>query len=156
MVNRKLHPKKFFSEEENNRIVRAIREAEHKTSGEIRVYLERQAGGGVIKRAKRVFEKLGMTRTEHRNGALIYFSLRDRNFAILGDRGIHERVGDGFWKDIVSRMQKSFSRDDFVGGLEVGIHQIGERLKEHFPRESGDINELPDKIETNEDKQTAD
>lgn len=149
MVDRKLQPSRFFTEEEKDQIVRTIREAENKTSGEIRIYLERKSKGDVIERAKKVFEKLGMTKTEKRNGILIYFSLRDRNFVILGDRGIHEKVGDDFWKAVVSRMQISFSKDDFVGGLEAGIREIGERLKKYFPRELGDINELPDEIETN-------
>ena len=145
---RKLHPKNFFTEKEKVQIAHAIRQAEHKTSGEIRVYLEHKSRGHVIERAKRVFEKLRMTHTEHRNGILIYFSLHDRNFAILGDRGIHEKVGDDFWKGAVSRMQVSLSKDDFVGGLEGGIREIGERLKKHFPRESEDSNELPDEIKT--------
>ncbi len=149
MVNRKLHPKRFFSEEEKKLIVRAVCQAEHKTSGEIRVYLERKSKGHVMEQAKKVFEKLGMTRTKHRNGVLIYFSLRGRNFAILGDRGLHEKVGDDFWKDVAFGMQNSFSKDDFVGGLEAVIREIGERLKKHFPRELRDIDELPDEIETN-------
>ena len=147
MVTRKLSPKKFFTQEEKDRIVRAIQKAEHQTSGEIRVYLEHKAKGNVIERAKKVFEKLKMTQTKHRNGILIYFSLRDRHFAILGDRGIHEQVGDHFWEDIASKMKSLFSKDDFSGGLEVGIGEIGEKLKKYFPRESRDINELSDKIE---------
>lgn len=146
MVNRKLHPKKFFTKEEKSRIVEAIREAEKKTSGEIRVYLEHRTGGDVMGRAKKVFEKLGMAKTEKRNGVLIYFSLTPRNFAILGDREIHDKVGDGFWREIVSRMEKHFSQDDFSGGLEAAVHEIGGRLAEHFPREKGDVNELPDEI----------
>ena len=146
MVNRKLHPKKFFTKEEKDRIVEAIREAEKKTSGEICVYLERKARGDVMDCAKKVFEKLGMTKTEKRNGVLIYFSLTTRNFAILGDRGIHDKVGDGFWREIISRMEKHFSQNDFVGGLEAGIREIGKRLTDHFPREKGDVNELPDEI----------
>jgi uncharacterized membrane protein len=147
MVNRKLRPRKFFTEEEKSRIVRAIREAEDKTSGEIRVYLERHSKGPLLERAKKIFEKLGMTRTKLRNGVLIYFSLRDHNFEILGDRGIHEKVGDDFWKAIVAKIQTFFAKDDFGGGLEVGIHEIGEQLRTYFPRDKQDLNELPDKVE---------
>ena len=147
MVIRKSSPKKFFSKREKDRIVYAIRHAEDKTSSEIRVYLEHKAEADVLEHAKKVFEKLGMTHTRHRNGVLIYFSLRDQHFAILGDQGIHEKVGDGFWKSIVSEMQIYFSKNDFVGGLETGIREIGSKLKKHFPRGSGDINELPDKLD---------
>ena len=146
MVTRKLHPRKFFTEEEKNRIIQAIREAEAETSGEIRVCLERKAKGEIMTRAKKVFERLGMTRTKHRNGVLIYFTLADRSFAILGDRGLHTQVGDRFWKEAVAKLQEHFKRDDFAGGLEAGIHEIGARLRQHFPRERGDLNELPDEL----------
>lgn len=147
MVNRGVHPNRFFTKEEKDRIVRAIREAELKTSGEIRVYLERKSRDHVMEHAKKVFEKLRMTHTEHHNGILIYFSLRDHNFAILGDKGIHENVGDDFWKAVVSQMETRFAKDDFAGGLEAAIREMGERLKRFFPWEPSDINELPDKVE---------
>ncbi len=128
-------------------MVRAIREAERETSGEIRVYLERKAGGNVLERAKKVFGNLRMTKTRLRNGILIYFSLVDHSFAVLGDRGIHDRVGDLFWQEIVSTLQSFFTRGEFVEGLEAGIRKVGEVLKKHFPHETGDINELPDTIQ---------
>ena len=146
MVKRKLTPNKFFTEEDKDRIVQAIRRAEGRTSGEIRVYLEGRLRGGMMDRARKVFEKLGMTKTRLRNGVLIYFSLKGRAFAILGDQGIHGKVGDNFWKEIVSAMQEPFSRDDFAGGLEAGIQKIGERLARYFPRRARDVNELPDEI----------
>lgn len=140
-------PSLFFSQEERQRIVSAIREAETKTSAEIRVYLERKAKVDLMEQARKVFEKLGMTRTEKRNGVLIYFSLVDHRFAVLGDRGIHEKVGNDFWKDVVSLMQGHFSRGEFVEGLEAGIARVGEKLKVYFPWERGDINELPDEVQ---------
>lgn len=146
---RKLYPKKFFTEEEKNRFVRAIRDVECQTSSEIRVYLERKAKADVMERAKRIFEKLGMTRTQNRNGVLIYFSLKDRDFAILGDRGIHEKVGNDFWKNVASEMQTYFLKGDFANGLETGIREIGSELKKYFPRGLDNINELPDELNTN-------
>ena len=141
---RKLHPEKFFTAEEKNRIVQAIRAAESETSAEIRVYWERKAKGEIMGHARKVFEKLGMTQTRHRNGVLIYFSLAGRAFAILGDQGIHNKVGGRFWQDIVATMEKHFSQGDFAGGLERGIREMGETLKRYFPRRAGDVNELPD------------
>ena len=146
MVDRKLHPHHFFSKEEKERIVAAIREAESATSGEIRVYLERKAKGHVMEHAKKVFEKIGMTKTKRRNGVLIYLSLKDRSFAILGDRGIHEQVGDNFWKETAAAMQEFFSREDFAGGLESIIKKIGLKLKSIFPKQQDDTNELPDSL----------
>ncbi|MBI4394823.1 MAG: TPM domain-containing protein [Candidatus Omnitrophica bacterium] len=146
MVERKLYPKLFFTSEERSRVVEAIRSAEAKTSGEIRVHLERCSRGEVVGHARKMFERLGMTNTKNRNGILIYFSIADHTFAVLGDQGIHERVGDQFWKDVAFEIQNAFSRGEFLEGLIAGIHQIGESLKIYFPRESGDINELPDEV----------
>lgn len=147
MVKRSLSPRKFLTQTEKDQIVQAIREAEQKTSGEIRIYLERRSGRDLMKRSKQVFEKLGMTKTRRRNGVLIYFSLVDHQFAILGDRGIHDKVGEGFWKEVVSEMRIYFSRGEFARGLEAAIRNIGERLKTYFPLEAGDVNELPDQIQ---------
>lgn len=147
MVTRRANPRNFFGRDEKDRIVHAIRQAEAKTSGEIRVYLERKAKGNLLGCAKKVFEKLGMTKTKLRNGVLIYFSLLDRQFAILGDQGIHDRVGDSFWHEVVSKIENRFVQNDFVGGLEAGIQEIGESLGKFFPRRSDDIDELSNEIQ---------
>ena len=147
MVKRqKTNHRSFFTREEKNQIVSAIREAEKKTSGEIRVFLEKGARGDLMERAQKIFEKLGMTRTKRRNGVLIYLSIRNREFVILGDRGIHQKVGDDFWRDVVSIFEKRFSEGHFVEGIVSGIHEIGKKLQIHFPREKGDVNELPDTV----------
>ena len=147
MVKRNPSPKSFFTKEEKERIVLAIREAESRTSGEIRVYLERKAKGELLERARKVFDKIGMTRTRLRNGVLIYLSLKDRQFAVLGDRGIHEKVGPGFWDEAAILMAQSFSRGEFTAGLLNGIHRVGDKLQTFFPHKPGDVNELPDKVE---------
>lgn len=147
MVMRPAGPRKFFSQSEKEIILQAIREAESKTSGEIRVYLEERAKGEALDRARRIFEKLGMTRTKLRNGVLFYFSLADHTFSVLGDRGIYDRVGQDFWRSVVQRMEGFFSQDDFAGGLAAGIRWVGESLSQWFPRQAGDLNELSDEIE---------
>ncbi len=149
MVVRKLHPQKFLSEEERERIVRAISDAEQKTSGEIRVYLERKGKGEVLARAKKIFEKLGMTRTKRRNGVLIYFSLADRAFAVLGDRGIDQKVDQAFWMNLTRLMEQSFSSNHFAQGLEEAIQEIAKVLAAEFPPTKDDIDELPNEIAGN-------
>jgi uncharacterized membrane protein len=146
MVMQKSSPKNFFTGEEKERIVGAIREAEKKTSGEIRVYLERRGKDDTLERAREIFQELGMTRTKQRNGVLIYLSLLDHRFAVLGDQGIYEKVGGGFWNDVVADMKSFFRRGEFAEGLRAAIHQVGEKLKTNFPWEGGDINELPDEV----------
>ncbi len=132
--------------EEKEALVQAIRQAEQKTSGEIRVYLERKTHKEIMARAQRVFEKLGMAQTEKRNGVLIYLLLEPRQLAVLGDRGIHEAVGTAFWKAAVSQIEAAFRRGDFLEGLVQAIKLLGEKLALYFPRETADKNELSDKI----------
>ena len=147
MVDRKVHPRHFLSHEEKERIVQSIRKAESQTSGEIRVALDYRAKGNVLAHARRVFEKLRMAGTKHRNGVLIFLALKDREFAILGDKGIHEKLGDKFWEEAAAQMKMSFARNEFGAGIEAVIQKTGAELARHFPCEKGDRNELPDKMD---------
>ena len=135
-------------------MVAAIGVAERQTSGEIRVHLEAKCpGGDPYIRGRELFEDLGMTATDERNGVLLYLAASDRLFAVLGDRGIHERVQDDFWDAVASRMSVRFREEDFAGGLIEAIQEIGERLSTHFPYagDEADVNELPDEISMGED-----
>lgn len=140
----------FFTEEQESRIVQAIQAAEKRTSGEIRVRVEHKAKGDAYKQAVRAFEKLGMTRTELRNGILFYLATDDHQFALIGDSGIHEKVGPDFWENVKSTVIDKFKSGDFVGGMVDGIHACGEALAEHFPYQKDDVNELSDDISKGE------
>ncbi len=145
-------PRGFFSFDEQKRVVAAIAAAELRTSGEIRFHLERDVpskdpvNGDPYLQARAVFDKLGMHRTEARNGVLIYMAVRAHKFAVVGDEELHAKVGDEFWADVVGAMGSAFGDDRFIDGLETGIGMIGEKLREHFPYQSDDVNELPDDI----------
>ena len=140
------NPRNFFTREERDEIVSIIREVEKKTSGEVRVFLEKKAPRDLMERARKIFEKLGMTKTKRRNGVLIYFSLADRQFVILGDRGIHEKVEKEFWDEAASEMNVLFKEGRFMEGMRSGIRRIGGKLALHFPWEKGDVNELSDAL----------
>jgi uncharacterized membrane protein len=137
---------KFFSGDEKKRITDAIREAELNTSGEIRVHVDNRCREDVMDRAAWWFGRLGMQKTEKRNGVLFYLAVKDRKFAILGDAGINAVTPDDFWEDIKAKMSEYFSEDTFAEGLSQGILMAGEALKTHFPHEEDDVNELPDDI----------
>lgn len=136
----------FFTPEQQEVIIRSIREAEHSTSGEIRVHIVTSCKVDVLDEAAWLFRKIGMHKTADRNGVLIYLALKERNFAIIGDSGINSVVRPGFWNDVRDHMQERFSQSLFTEGLSEGILMAGEKLKEHFPRSKDDINELPDSI----------
>jgi uncharacterized membrane protein len=142
----KKHPKKFFSLEEQERIVEEVRKAEDRTSGEVRVHLDCCSRESPLEKAKMVFHRLGMTRTKARNGVLIYLATEDRKFAILGDEGIHRVVPENYWEDVKEEMQKKFREGEICEGVCLGVREIGEKLKAYFPVEKDDRNELPDTI----------
>ena len=136
----------FFTREQQEAIVRAIGEAEHATSGEIRVHLETSCKADVLDEAAWLFRKVGMHKTADRNGVLIYFAINERKFAIIGDTGINSVVPLGFWDEIRDHMKKRFSENMFTEGLTEGIIMAGMQLKEHFPHTKDDINEITDTI----------
>jgi len=143
-------PKDFFTADEQRQITEAVAAAEKVTSGEIRVHLARKAGRNVYKAAITVFERLGMHRTELRNGVLIFLALKERGFAIIGDKGIDEKVPGDFWEETSRVMAAHFRRDDFAGGIAAGIASAGVKLAAHFPWQEDDVNELPDEISMEE------
>jgi uncharacterized membrane protein len=141
-------PKDFFTAEEKDRIVEAIRHAEHRTSGEVRVFIESRCRYvDAIDRAARVFFRLEMDKTENRNAALVYVALKDRQLAVYGDENIHKKVGDQYWNSVVKKMLENFNRENYAEGIRQCITEIGEALHTHFPYDSKtDKNELPDDI----------
>ncbi len=141
-----MKPSKFFSADEKERILEAIREAERNTSGEIRVHVEEECKTDVLDRAAYIFARLKMHKTRLRNGVLFYLALKDRKFAILGDAGINRVVPEGFWDNIKEEMQRLFKEGKITEGLVKGILMAGEKLKEHFPWQEDDVNELSDEI----------
>lgn len=136
----------WFTEEERKRIERAIRDAELETSGEIRVHIEKRCPGDVLDRAAFIFEKLGMHKTEKRNGVLIYLAVESRKFAFIGDAGIHAVVPEGFWDNLKMKALVYFREDRFTDGLVEVIGEIGHYLQKHFPIQKDDVNELPNEI----------
>jgi uncharacterized membrane protein len=136
----------FFTGEEQIQIRDAIKEAEGETSGEIRVHLETKLSGNVLDRAAWIFKRIKMHETENRNGVLFYFAVLNKEFAIIGDAGINSKVADNFWDNIKNRLQTHFRNGKYSEGLIEGILMAGMQLKEHFPHERDDKNELADEI----------
>ena len=125
----------------------AIVEAERHTTGEIRVSVSTFFWGDVRKTAEKAFERLGMTGTDRRNGVLFFLVPSRRKFVVLGDEGIHGRVGQEFWDDVTAAVSDRFRKGDFTGGLVHGIAEAGRALALHFPREDADPNELSDEVD---------
>ena len=136
----------FFTKEEQQNIVAAIKEAELNTSGEIRVHIENHCKEEALERAAEVFYDLKMNRTAARNGILFYLAVKDHKLAIIGDEGINKEVEHDFWNDIKDEMISNFKENKFAEGLIAGILKCGDKLKKYFPHQNDDVNELSDEI----------
>jgi uncharacterized membrane protein len=145
----------FFDQLDNAGIVRAIQDAEKKTSAEIRVHITRRRPADIDAQAKRRFERLGMTRTAQRNGVLLYVAPAIRKFEILGDIGIHEKAGQGFWDAVAAEIEVLFRQGRFHDGIVRGVSRAGEELAKHFPRHEGDVDELPNLVDHDEETEKS-
>jgi uncharacterized membrane protein len=140
--------REFFTAEEKQQLIDAIQKAEQRTSGEVRLFIESKCRFvDAMDRAKEIFLQLGMDKTELRNATLIYVAMDDHQAAILGDEGIHQKVGEEYWKKEVAKMLMQFRNEHLVDGICLAISDLGEALYQHFPYNSDtDKNELPDEI----------
>lgn len=140
--------KQVFSNTEQKRITEAIREAEQRTSGEVRIFIENRCRYvDALDRAAEIFFNLKMDKTVDRNAVLLYIALKDRQLAVFGDEGIHRKVGSAYWQNEVNVMIRNFNKEDYAEGIRQCVIDIGEALHQHFPyNTTTDKNELPDDI----------
>jgi uncharacterized membrane protein len=142
-----MRTREFLTKLEHDRIVATIREAESKTSGEIRVFIQRgKLNIDPVIVAQKKFQRLGMHKTRDRNAVLIFVAPRASKFAVVGDKRIHEKCGEQFWQRIVDGMRVHFQNEKFSRALVEAINEVGKVLATHFPRTAADANELPDEV----------
>jgi uncharacterized membrane protein len=138
--------KNIFSIAQGDAIKAAITQAEKLTSGEIRLFIDDHCKNlDPVLEAGKIFQKLKMHKTKLRNGVLIYLAISDHKFAIIGDIGIHEKVGDDFWREVRELMLSNFKNNQIVEGLIAGIKKAGECLATKFPNQD-DHNEISNEI----------
>jgi len=140
--------KDFFEGLDRPAIVEAIRRSEAKGRGEIRVHLQHGKVGDARKAAEATFLRLGMDRTEHRTGCLIFLVPEERSFAVVGDVAIHEKAGDSFWLRARDDAAARFAEGRFTEGIVAAVDRIGEVLAAHFPAgpDGADADELPNEV----------
>jgi uncharacterized membrane protein len=129
-----MHLKKFIKQLPHDTLVGAIREAEQKTSGQIRVLVSHKSVADPIAAAQKEFVRLGMTQSPERNGVLIFVLPRSHKFAVIGDEAVHAKCGDEFWRKLADAMSDYFRKSEFTPGIIHGVQKAGELLAEHFPR----------------------
>jgi uncharacterized membrane protein len=141
-----MNTKDFFTDEQKQLIKVSIANAELNTSGEIRVHVDKVCKINVLDQAAAIFHHLKMDATELHNGILFYISIDDQKFAIIGDKGINEKVPPDFWDNIKETTLSFFKQKQFTEGLCKGIEMAGEKLKIYFPLQVNDINELSNDV----------
>ena len=141
-----------YKESDKIAISKAIEEAEKQTSGEIRVHVDTKCSGDPVKEAISHFNRLEMFKTKDRNGILIYVAKEDRKLAIIGDKNINEKVPENYWENTKNQLIDSFKKEDYVNGLVQAIFDVGEKLKNYFPYNEDDRNELLNDLSQGEGK----
>lgn len=143
------HVEDFLTQEEEQKIVEAIVQAEKETSGEIRVHIENRAEKPCLERAYDVFNFLKMDKTKDKNGVLFYVDVQHQQFAVIGDKGIDDVVPDNFWDSVKDRVMVEFKKGNYLDGLILGIIEAGQKLQEFFPFHRDDKNELTNEVSKN-------
>ena len=136
----------FIPLEGQRRIAQAITEAERCTSGEICVHVTPHCLGETMPQAEAVFNAKKLYRTMRRNAVLIYIAYKDRKLAILGDQGINDLVPEGFWDDAITLLTHHLKRHSPVEGICATVALIGNKLKDYFPADREDNNELSNEV----------
>jgi uncharacterized membrane protein len=147
-----MQAKDFLNALDDAAVVKAIAHAEKRTSGEIRVFVTHKPVEDAVVAARRHFVELGMTKTEARNGVLIFFAPKSRSFAVIGDQGVHEKCGQHFWEHITAKMTPLLKEGKFTDAVVFAVKEIGEVLAKEFPWKAGDRNELPNQVARDKEK----
>jgi uncharacterized membrane protein len=124
--------------QERGAIAAAIAAAEDGTTGRIAVRVIPDATVDALERAKLEFERIGLNHHRSANGTLILVAPKAQRFAVIGDRALHERVGDAFWNGVVEESRKYFERGEISDGVIAAVQRIGEALRMHFPQAAGE------------------
>ena len=132
----------WFMHSKNRRLIDADRvrdaivAAERQTSAELRVSLAPWFWGNVQRTADKAFVRLGMTKTHERNGVLFFVVPSRRALVVLGDAGVHARVGQDLWNELAAIQADHFGRGEFTEGLVASIARAAEDLALHFPADA--------------------
>jgi uncharacterized membrane protein len=138
--------KHFLAQLEHDRIAAAIREAENRSSGQIKVFVTRHRPKDALKFARKAFRKLKLDRTENRNGVLILVAPAAQKIAIFGDKAIDTKSDEAFWEEVIRQMQPDLKKGEFTAAIIGAVEKVGSVLAKHFPRDGSAQNEIADEV----------
>ena len=141
----------FLDDDELLRISETIKQSEKLTSGEIVVSIKEKRN--LFQRSKTIrhlaeeeFKRLKMGNTRDHTGILLYLVLRSREFTVLADSGIHEKVGDSAWQGVRDLLSSDFKNGKFCEGIMGAVKSMGKLLGQYFPIKPDDTNEISNKV----------
>ena len=100
----------------------------------------------VRERAMRMFIERGVHNTRDQSGLLLMLSEVEQQVVILGDAGIHEKIGDSGWEGYVSRIVGGFKGGQAASAIVEVLQELGGTLATHFPPRDDDTNELSNEV----------
>jgi putative membrane protein len=100
----------------------------------------------VRRRAIMLFKTGAERRTVGRTGILIYLSLAEHRAEIVADEAITTVTTAETWGEAMVALLTEVKAGRPGEGIAAAVALIGEVLAEHFPKTSGDTNEIPDKL----------
>jgi uncharacterized membrane protein len=134
-VTHRLH-RRLARHVDAQRIAAAIDAAEAETTGSIHVAIAPHFWGDVRRGAHSKFRELQAASLPHRNGVLFFVVPSRRELVVLGDEGIHQKVGQAYWDQLARAVSERIKAADLTEGLEHGIQETGRALAHHYPREA--------------------
>ena len=138
----------MFSELEEQRIVRAIANAERDNRGEVQVRVERRCPGNPLVRAKALYNLAGLAGTQDDTGVLLYISLAERTAVVIPDLAVRRAMPPEAWARAVLGLRDLLARGAPATALLAPISALGDLCGEVLPRADDDRNELPDAVQS--------
>ena len=100
----------------------------------------------VRRRAIEYFKVGAERRTIGRTGILLYLSAGERRAEIVADEAILAVTTPETWGEAMAALLTEVRAGRPGEGIVAAVSLIGAVLTEHFPRDSADMNEIPDKL----------
>ncbi len=97
-------------------------------------------------RAMQQFFARNIYTTPGHTGVLLFVSAAERYVEIVTDAGIHSKVPDSEWQDIIAELTAQIGGGEAGKGLVQAVRRIGEHLATHFPASAGKQNLLPNHL----------
>lgn len=111
-----------------------------------RFLVKKESSERTRERAMRMFIERGIHNTRDQSGLLLMLSELEHQVVILGDAGIHAKVGDTGWEAYVGRIVQGLKSGQAASSIVGVLEELGATLATHFPPRDDDTNELSNDV----------